>query len=101
MHLTASAIPLRKIAHTTQSLTQLIRIAGVRQSHESLPFLAECLAGHHGGTGSGGERYGGGPVPCFWLWQKSSVLCKNKPLKLSILCILCLECYIFQYICRR
>lgn len=57
MHLTASAIPLRKIAHTTQSLTQLIRIAGVRQSHESLPFLAECLAeclaGHHGGTGSG------------------------------------------------
>ena len=49
----------------------------------------------------GGERYGGGPVPCFWLWQKSSVLCKNKPLKLSILCILCLECYIFQYICRR
>lgn len=49
MHLTASAIPLRKIAHTTQSLTQLIRIAGVRQSHESLPFLA----GHHGGTGSG------------------------------------------------
>ena len=28
MHLTASAIPLRKIAHTTQSLTQLIRIAG-------------------------------------------------------------------------
>lgn len=43
MHLTASAIPLRKIAHTTQSLTQLIRIAGVRQSHESLPFLAECL----------------------------------------------------------
>lgn len=53
MHLTASAIPLRKIAHTTQSLTQLIRIAGVRHSHESLPFLAECLAGHHGGTGSG------------------------------------------------
>ena len=39
--------------------------------------------------------------PCLWLWRKLSVLCKNGDLKLSILCILCLECYIFQYICRR
>ena len=65
MHLTASAIPLRKIAHTTQSLTQLIRIAGVRQALDSLPFHAECRAGHHAGPGSGGSK--------GW-WRSGSVL---------------------------
>ena len=53
----------------------------------------------------------GGLSPCFLTVVKMSILCKNddlkmpilrktKLLKLSVLCILCLECYDSQYICR-
>ena len=53
----------------------------------------------------------GGLTPCFLTVVKMSILCKNgdlkmpilrktKLLKLSVLCILCLECYDSQYICR-
>lgn len=52
----------------------------------------------------------GGLTPCFLTVVKMSILCKNgdlkmpilrktKLLKLSVLCILCLECYDSQYIC--
>lgn len=42
----------RECAQPAQAFAQLIRIAGVRQSHKPPSFLAECLAGRHGGAGN-------------------------------------------------
>lgn len=101
MHLTASAIPLRKSHIRRSPLRNSSASPAYDNRTNPCPSSPNASPGTTAVLAVGGERYGGGPVPCFWLWQKSSVLCKNKPLKLSILCILCLECYIFQYICRR